>query len=170
VSVAPNDADDLDWLAGMTEGNVIEFKAAFEGDAAIRAIAEREAKITLDRVAAGRADILGDAYEVSDADRAQMEKHRVRIATHMLNALAPGVDGWVDDDIAFTKPWGFDVADITVPVYLQYGRDDTLVPAAHGDWLAAHMRTTKVVVFEAGHMGDDALVESDMAWLAGEAD
>jgi pimeloyl-ACP methyl ester carboxylesterase len=97
-----------------------------------------------------------------------MEKHQVRIAAHLLNALAPGVDGWVDDMIAFTQPWGFEVGDIAVPVYLQYGRDDNLVPAAHGDWLAAHVRTTKVTALESGHLGDDALVESDMAWLAGE--
>jgi pimeloyl-ACP methyl ester carboxylesterase len=170
VSVAPYAVDDLDWLAGMTEGNAIEFRAALEGEPAIRAIAEREAKETLDRVAAGRADVLGDAYEVSEADRAQMEKHQERIAAQMRSAVAHGVDGWVDDDIAFTRPWGFDVGDVSVPVYLQYGRDDTLVPAAHGDWLTKHMRTAKVLVLEAGHMGDDSLVETDMAWLAGESE
>jgi pimeloyl-ACP methyl ester carboxylesterase len=170
VSIAPYGGEGLDWLAGMTEGNVIEFSAALDGEPAMRVVADREAKITVERLEAGRADFLGDAYEMSDADLAQMEKHQVRIAAHLLNALAPGVDGWVDDMIAFTKPWGFEVGDIAVPVYLQYGRDDNLVPAAHGDWLAAHMRTTKVVSLESGHMGDDSLVESDMAWLAGEID
>jgi pimeloyl-ACP methyl ester carboxylesterase len=170
VSIAPYGGEGLDWLAGMTEGNVIEFTAALDGEPAMRVVAEREAKITVERLKAGRADFLGDAYEMSDADLAQMEKHQVRMAAHLINALAPGVDGWVDDMIAFTMPWGFDVGDIAVPVYLQYGRDDNLVPAAHGDWLAAHMRTTKVVALESGHMGDDSLVESDMAWLAGEID
>jgi len=59
--------------------------------------------------------------------------------TRESGSVGRGVDGWVDDDIAMTKPWGFDVADIKVPVLLTYGRTDTLVPAAHGDWLAAHM-------------------------------
>ena len=27
----------------------------------------------------------------------------------VLTGLATGVDGWVDDNLAFTKPWGFDV-------------------------------------------------------------
>ena len=104
-------------------------------------------------------------------------EHRIRmpdgrtvavvITHHMVNCLEPGVDGWVDDDIAFTKPRGFDVASIRVPVYLTYGRADTLVPAAHGDWLAAHIADAEVHVTDVGHMGDDASVEGEMAWLAG---
>jgi pimeloyl-ACP methyl ester carboxylesterase len=168
VSIAPYGMEGLDWLAGMTEGNVIEFRAALEGEAAMRLVADREARIMIERLNAGRANFFSDAYEMSDVDLAQMEKHRVRMAAQLLNALAPGVDGWVDDMIAFTQPWGFEVGDIGVPVYLQYGRDDNLVPAAHGDWLAAHVPTTKVVTLDSGHLGDDALVESDMAWLAGE--
>jgi pimeloyl-ACP methyl ester carboxylesterase len=168
VSIAPYGMEGLDWLAGMTEGNVIEFSAALEGEPAMRVVADREARVMVERLTAGHSNFFSDAYEMSDADLAQMEKHRVRIAAHLLNALAPGVDGWVDDMIAFTQPWGFEVGDIGVPVYLQYGRDDNLVPAAHGDWLAAHVPTKKVRALESGHLGDDAFVESDMAWLAGE--
>ena len=96
-----------------------------------------------------------------------MAKHLHRIADQFNDCLRPGVDGWIDDDIAFTRPWGFHVEDIKVPVYLSYGRADTLVPEAHGDWLAAHIPTAEAHVTEAGHMGDDSTVESEMAWLAG---
>ena len=85
----------------------------------------------------------------------------------MVDCLRPGVEGWIDDDIAFTKPWGFDVESIRVPMYLAYGRADNLVPAAHGDWLAAHIPHAEVHVTDVGHMGDDAEVETQMAWLAG---
>jgi pimeloyl-ACP methyl ester carboxylesterase len=167
VSIAPYPAEGLDWLAGMNEGNVEEFEAALAGEAAIRAIAERERTTTLERLAAGRADFLGDSYEMSEVDKAQMAKHLVRISDHLTNGLAPGADGWVDDSLAFTKPWGFDVGSIRVPVRLTYGRADNLVPAAHGDWLAAHIQGAEVQVTNAGHMGDDATVEAQMAWLAG---
>lgn len=90
---------------------------------------------------------------MSEADQVQMAKHRDRIADQLENALAPGADRWVDDDIAFAKPWGFDVGSIRVPVYLAYGRADTLVPAAHGDWLAEHIPGAAVVITDAGHMG-----------------
>jgi pimeloyl-ACP methyl ester carboxylesterase len=167
VSVAPYGVEGLDWLDGMTAGNVDEFRAAQKGDAAIRSIAEQERATLLERLGAGRDDFMGDAYEVGEADRAQMAKHAARIGDLLQNALAQGVDGWVDDDIAFTKPWGFDLATIHVPVYLTYGRADTLVPAAHGDWLTTHIPGAVAVVSDAGHLGADETVEIEMAWLAG---
>jgi pimeloyl-ACP methyl ester carboxylesterase len=173
VSIAPYGPDGLaqaEWLAGMTEGNVVEFEAALAGEDAMREVAGREGKNLLERLDAGRSDFLGDSYEMAESDRAQMAKHLARLADHLRNGLASGVDGWVDDNIAFTKPWGFDVSSIHVPAYLSYGREDTLVPAAHGDWLATHLPDAKVVIDEAGHLGDDATVEGEMAWLAGGGD
>jgi pimeloyl-ACP methyl ester carboxylesterase len=170
VSIAPYGPDGLErseWLAGMTEGNVVEFDAALSGEDAMRAVAGRERKTLLERLDAGRSDFLGDSYEMADADKAQMTKHLASMTDQLRNGLASGVDGWVDDNMAFTKPWGFEVRSVRVPVYLSYGREDTLVPAAHGDWLAAHLPDAKVVIDEAGHFGDDATVEGEMAWLAG---
>ena len=169
VSVAPWDANGLDWLAGMTAGNVEEFEAAARGEETYRPICERERQTSLERLVAGRVDFLGDNYEMSESDKKQMVAHFASAYDQLTNGLAHGVDGWVDDGIAFTRPWGFEVETIRVPIYLSYGRHDTLVPAAHGDWLAAHIPHATVVVNEdAGHMGDDAQVESQYAWLAGE--
>ena len=171
VSIAPWDAEGLDWLAGMTPGNVEEFEAASRGEADYRQVVERERQTTLDKIADGQSNVLGDGYELSEADMAQMERHASIVTDQMYNALVSGSDGWVDDGIAFTKPWGFEVESIRVPVYLTYGRTDTLVPAAHGDWLAARIPNVKVVALEgSGHMGDDSLVEKQHAWLAGETD
>jgi pimeloyl-ACP methyl ester carboxylesterase len=169
VSPAPYPAEGLDWLAGMTAGNVEEFEATLAGEEVIRSLAERERTMMLERLADGRSDFLGDNFEMSESDQAQLIKHFARIADELRNALLPGVDGWVDDDIAFTKTWGFDVGSINVPVYLTYGRSDTLVPPGHGDWLAAHIPGAIVEIVDAGHLGDDKTVESEMAWLAGRA-
>jgi pimeloyl-ACP methyl ester carboxylesterase len=142
-------------------------EAVLAGEAATRDVVEGERATMLERLAEGQTNFLGDTYGMSESDLAQMAKHRERIADELLHALAPGADGWVDDNLAFVKPWGFDVGSIHVPVRLTYGRADTLVPAAHGDWLAAHLPSADVIVLDAGHLGDDATVEAEMAWLAG---
>ncbi|GAA3550375.1 alpha/beta hydrolase [Amycolatopsis ultiminotia] len=62
-------------------------------------------------------------------------------------ALAPGLaeaarQGWVGvlaDDLAFVRPWGFDLAAITVPVSLWHGDRDSLVPFHHAEHLAAQI-------------------------------
>jgi pimeloyl-ACP methyl ester carboxylesterase len=51
--------------------------------------------------------------------------------------LEPGVEGWAEDDIAtFHAPWGFDPADIRMPVKIWHGTDDTFAPCGQGRWLA----------------------------------
>jgi pimeloyl-ACP methyl ester carboxylesterase len=167
VSIAPYPGVGFDWLAGMTQGNVDEFNAALAGETVLRELLIRERATVVERLESGDANFLGDTYEMSEADKAQMVKHLDRTAHHLISCLRPGVDGWVDDDIAFTRPWGFDVESVRVPVYLTYGRADTLVPEAHGDWLAAHLPNVEVHVTDVGHMGDDAMIEGLMAWLAG---
>jgi len=167
VSVAPYEAEGLDWIAGQTHGNVLEYNAALKGEDASRTLLTGLREEAMSRLAAGRIDWLGDDYELPETDMAQIRKHFEIEKANMYYGLALGVDGWVDDNIAFTKPWGFDVGDIHVPVVLVYGRSDVLVPAAHGDWLAAHIPGAEAWVNEdAGHMGDDSTVERDMAWLA----
>ncbi len=168
VSVAPYGVPGLDWMAGMTEGNVIEFGAALKGlDATTRLCKDLRAT-SLERLAADRLDWMGDDYDLSEADLEQEKKHFVRIRAHIANGLAPNADGWIDDLVAFTKPWGFEVDDIRVPVLLTYGRTDVLVPPAHGDWLARHVPGAIAWVNdEAGHMGDDSSIEREYAWLVG---
>ncbi len=50
-----------------------------------------------------------------------------------------GIIGWLDDDFAFTKAWGFELKDIQVPVQVWQGSDDLMVPFSHGKWLASNI-------------------------------
>ncbi len=152
AGVAPYPADGIDWLAGMGEENVEEFGAALDGEAALSAYLKEEA-IGLSQVTATDLDdALGDL--VSDIDRASLTGPFAQwAATSFRKAVSTGIAGWRDDDLAFVKPWGFDLARITRPVALWQGSDDRMVPFSHGKWLAAHVPTARSRMLEGeGHL------------------
>lgn len=66
-----------------------------------------------------------------------------QLGQYMIDTFAEGLkinsDGWVDDDLAFTKPWGFELDEIKVPILLYQGTEDKMVPYAHGEWLVKHL-------------------------------
>ena len=106
------------------------------------------AEATADQIA----DALGDL--VSDIDLAALTGQCADyLARGMRRALAPGTAGWRDDDLAFTRGWGFELASITVPVAIWQGAQDRMVPFAHGVWLAEHIGTaTPHLHGEEGHL------------------
>jgi len=154
VSGAPYDAAGLDWFAGMDPQNVKEFGWALEGEETLVRELQREADGWLSRLDQDPATLLGD-FELSEADKTVLQDEivRERLRKSIGEALASGVWGWVDDDLAFLKPWGFEVAEIHVPVQVRYGAGDVLVPAGHGEWLARNVPQASVIVdHEAGHL------------------
>lgn len=58
-------------------------------------------------------------------------------------------------DVAlFSRWWGFDVADIAVPVYFWHGDDDMIIPLDHGERLAELVPNSSLsVVSGKGHLG-----------------
>ncbi len=66
-----------------------------------------------------------------------------RFAAFVLESVRAGIEktlnGWLDDDVAFTRPWGFDLDAIRVPVLHWQGEQDKFVPFGHGVWLSEHI-------------------------------
>ncbi len=70
----------------------------------------------------------------------------------MRRAVSRGYFGYLDDNLAQARDWGFRVADIRVPVVVRHGELDRLVPVAHGRWLADAIPGARAVFLEdAGH-------------------
>jgi pimeloyl-ACP methyl ester carboxylesterase len=154
VGAAPFDAPDLDWFEGMDPANVREFGWALEREEILARELQRESRELLGLLAEDPSSVLGD-FELAPTDLATMEDEDLRTALRqsLPEALRDGVWGWVDDDLAHVRPWGFDLEEIQVPVEVRYGVDDVLVPAAHGAWLGAHVPNAVVTVdHDAGHL------------------
>ncbi|GGX76388.1 hypothetical protein GCM10010358_33200 [Streptomyces minutiscleroticus] len=138
AGVAPYGLPDLDFLSGMGEGNVEEFGLAARGEAALRPHLEKEAAGLRDTGAAGLP--AGLESLLPPVDRAVLtEELGEDLAANFAEGLRLGVDGWVDDDLAFTRPWGFSPEEVTVSAFVWRGTEDLMVPFAHGRRLAANV-------------------------------
>ena len=141
-------ADDLNFLEGMGPENQDEFGAALKGEAAIEAWMNLNAgafkNVTGDDIIEAFGGLLGDADKAAlNAGAAQS------MAASTRSGLAVSFDGWIDDDLVFVKPWGFELSEITKPVFLWQGDDDFMVPHAHSYWLEKHIPTAKLT-FKSG--------------------
>lgn len=138
ASVAPRDAVDLDWMAGMGPENIDEFGAAEEGSDALERFLETEAKGLRE---ATSADELIDAMAglLPPVDREALSgEYADATIESMHRSVQSGIWGWFDDDMAFLDDWGFSLDAIETPVALWQGRHDKMVPFGHGGWLAEH--------------------------------
>lgn len=134
--VAPYPAEGLDYLAGMGETNIELFRAALkgrdaceqcvEGDPLLRATPETLAQSLPTLLCPADADVLATDF-----------------ADFVLRTIRDGCGesraGWIDDEMAFVKPWGFELSGIQVPVLVMHGRRDLMVPFSHGKWLASRI-------------------------------
>lgn len=93
---------------------------------------------------------------VGDADAEVLTGDGVadRLSAMMDAALAQGAAGMVADIAGYSlRPWGFDPADVRVPVLLGYGVDDEQVPLEHGRWWAKQLPTARLTeVSGVGHL------------------
>jgi len=139
AGVAPWGQSDLDFLAGMAPENIAEYGAAQRGaDALARFLSDNYPElheVTGELLAESFGDLL------SEPDKAALNEEFTEGAAEAVRwSLRSGFGGWIDDDLAFTKPWGFDLDDIRVPVTVWQGQQDNMVPGSHGQWLADHIR------------------------------
>lgn len=108
------------------------------------------------------------AKQMAPPDRALMEKESVRLAIlrDLREAYRQGGDAHaVDGALAMTSQgWGFELREITVPVFLWQGEKDTLVPRTMAEHLAGEIPgcTARFVPGAAHLLTDDPSVVEHM--------
>ena len=166
VGPAPFDAEGLDWFADMSQGNIEEFRAAAAGEHAYRPVVERLAAEAVEAVETGQVPVSAD-HDLADADIAALRNRMAEpgYAYRMRQIYVGGVDGWIDDCIAMTRPWGFDPAAIRVPTSVWFGREDVLSPRAHSDWLVGRIPGAEPRSMTEGHLLTPASLDDLYTWL-----
>jgi len=149
----------------MGQANVEEFAAAVEGEPSLRGYlaAEREGILasTPETIAAALESLLPPVdAELLTGDWA---RYLHAVSGH---GLRNDVSGWLDDDLAFVREWGFDLAAISVPVLVMQGALDLMVPMAHGRWLADRVPAAEVALSsDDGHLTLLEHIDRTHAWL-----
>jgi len=167
VSLAPRNAEGLDWLAGMGPSNTEAYIQATDDPAALAVnIVAKALRVRED--ASNLFDSLMN--ELYPTDLQVIGDHAIR--TQLASAYAEGVSrsaaGWIDDTLALSAPWGFDPAEIATPVLLWHGADDQFSPVSHTRWLAARIRSATIAVQQgASHFSAHPELPVILSWLVG---
>ena len=153
-ALAPFDAEELDWFAGMWAGGAAELHAAVRGRAALEELL---------------ASTEFDPEMFTSADHAALAGEWRWLGSIAGRALAGGLGGMVDDDLAYVAPWGFDPGHIRSPVLILQGGKDRIAPNSHGQWLASHIRSAELWMRpEDGHISVLNSAEAAIVWLVGK--
>ena len=151
AGVAPYDCHDAEWASAMEADSVWVFDLALQGEEPLHA------ELTADREKMKDATLAefmaADEGVLPESDKAMLggELGEFYVASYR-EAVRNGVDGSLDDLLAFVKPWGFALDEVEIPTVLWHGTADVTVPVAHGRWLASRLPHARVHIEEGeGH-------------------
>ena len=118
ASPAPFDGSD-EWFAGMQAPQAL--RAAAEGEEARRRFAE------IDEC---------DPASFVDAAYAALDGEWASLGADVAASKSYGIDGLLDDDLAFVRPWGFALDGVAASVLLVQGEEDRVIPPRHARFLS----------------------------------
>lgn len=165
LTLAPFDAEGLDWFDGMNEANRAEYGAALRGRSRLAG------RIYPDVVAIREnpgylVDRLLTEAPTADQPLLRDPEYRQALIENFAEAVGDCLDGWVSDALAFIRPWRFEPAWISMPTLLWHGRDDMYSPVGHARWLAEHIPGAELRLADGtGHFDVMAAQLDAIVWL-----
>ena len=149
AGLAPRDAQDLEWYAGMIDSGINVLTSAERGEAQRRAAED-------------------DGYdpEFNDRDLSALDGPWEWLG-RVAQAFSPAdLDGAIDDDLSYVRDWEVDLDAIDAPVLLWHGDADRIVPASHGRWLSRRLDAELRVAPGAGHVSVLEEAVDALRWIA----
>jgi pimeloyl-ACP methyl ester carboxylesterase len=143
------------WFDGMGPVSSASLRAALDGADAKRAYE----------------DTAPDGIDFTSRDWAALAGAWAWLGIVAAAGVATGVDGLVDDDLAYVTPWDVDLALIAAPVLITHGGNDRVIPVAHARWLADAVPGATLWELEGeGHISaladDERSAAAAVRWLA----
>jgi pimeloyl-ACP methyl ester carboxylesterase len=153
--MAPFGAEGLDWFEGFGPGGAAQLRAAAAGRAALeKHLAETD-----------------DEAGFTPEDEAALAGEWSWFIDVVRPAIAGGMGGFIDDDLAAVGAWGFDPADIVAPILLLHGGRDRAVPSSHDEWLARRCPSAELWLRpDDGHISILDQGAAALAWLREHAE
>ena len=164
AGLAPFDDPNFDFAAGISEEiwekrllaftNLEEFKAS---------IAEEATKMSPYDI-----DQVKKQFDL-DPDNPISEERILSFQASLRYSFIQGARGWIDDEMAFLKPWGFSLEEISSPVQLWAGTKDVNVPPAHADYLSRIIPNSELLIVEdKNHLTiSEPAIKEGFKWLRG---
>ncbi|WP_353813448.1 alpha/beta fold hydrolase [Agromyces sp. SYSU T00266] len=112
-----------------------------------------------------------DPAQFIDSDFAALGGEWGAVGRDAGRAESAGPGGLVDDDVAFTRDWGFDPAEVRVPTLLVQGELDRVIPRPHAVRLVAGLRGARLWMrLDDGHVAVLGVVPEVLDWLVERSD
>jgi pimeloyl-ACP methyl ester carboxylesterase len=171
VTLAPRNAEGLDWVGGMTPRNVDEFGMAHTDPEALHIrLSDRMSEIRRDPTS--MLPVLDAGLHLADRRVIRDGGIRNQLLNTYREAFNEDLWGHFDDVVALADPhgWGFKLDGIRVPVMLWHGGEDAFVPKAHTEWLAQQITGSRVVIEPwAAHFSAIEQLPDVLTWVVANA-
>ena len=164
AGLAPFDDPNFDFVEGLTEEDrkewILPLTSMADFEVSVSKIAKEWASSDFNQIK----KILN-----IDPDDSSSDERISSFQALMQYSFSQGSSGLRDDRLAFLKPWGFSLEEISSPVQLWVGTKDVTVPPAHSDYLNGVIPNSELFTVEGkNHFSiSEPANEQGFKWLRG---